>query len=83
MIQLELQQFQADFSRYIEQVAQGEGIILCRDQQPIAEIKPLAQKSSAAKMRPLGMAKNLIEILPGAFDPLPPDVLAAFYGEEE
>lgn len=80
MIQLEIQEFQANLAGYLNLLAKGEPILLCRDQKPVAELHPIPSKPN--KIRQFGMGKDLIQILPGAFDPLPPDILAGFYGEQ-
>lgn len=81
MIQIDIQQAQADLTRYLEDVARGETIILCKDNEPIAEIRRLA--AQAKEPRPLGLAKGQVEILSGFFEPLPDDLLDAFEGKQE
>jgi len=53
-------------------------IILCRDNVPIAEIRPL-QLPLRGK-RPLGLAKGKAKILPSFWEPIPEDILDAFEG---
>jgi antitoxin (DNA-binding transcriptional repressor) of toxin-antitoxin stability system len=81
MIQIDLHQAQAELPRYLEQVAQGETIVICKDDQPIAELRPVAAPRTTP--RPLGLAKGLGEIHPSFFEPLPDDLLALFNGEGE
>ena len=58
---------------YLLRVEAGETIVVMRDEQPIAEIKPVA-------LRPIGLAKGDF-IIPDDFDdPLPNDLLALFEG---
>ena len=64
-------------SRYLERVEQGETVLLCRRNVPIAELRPLARRPSPR--RAAGMDRGLT-IPPEFFDPLPDDVLAAFEG---
>jgi antitoxin (DNA-binding transcriptional repressor) of toxin-antitoxin stability system len=81
MIQVELQQAQAELPHYLEQVAQGETIVICRDNVPIAEIRPVVAPRQTP--RPLGQGKGLGEIHPSFFEPLPDDLLALFDGGGE
>ena len=67
----------ARLSEYLDLVAQGERVLICRRNHPVAELRPVG--AVRTEPRPLGGAA--IE-LPGAFfDPLPEDVAAAFYAE--
>ena len=49
MVQVDVPQMQADVAHYLEQVALGETIVVTRDDQPIAEFRPIA--SPAPKRR--------------------------------
>ena len=82
MIHIDIQQAQTDLPRYLEQVAQGETIVVCKDNPPIAEIRPVSSPPPRKEPRPLGLAQGMVEIPPSFFEPLPPDILAAFEGEE-
>ena len=67
-------------SRYLDQVEAGETVTLCRNNKPIAEIRPLAKDS---KGKPVwGTDKGTI-IPPEFFDPLPDDLLRACNGEDD
>jgi antitoxin (DNA-binding transcriptional repressor) of toxin-antitoxin stability system len=79
MIQVDIFQIQADFAHYLEQVARGETIVVTRDDEPIAELRPVS--ASQRKPRALGLGKGLGVISPSFFEPLPDDLLDAFYGE--
>ncbi len=78
MIQVDVFQMQADLLRYLEQVARGETIVVTRDSEPIAELRPVS--AAQKKCRPLGLGKDLGVISPKFFEPLPDDVLDAFDG---
>ena len=60
--------------------AKGETILLCRRNQPIAEIRPIAPKRK--KPRPMGLDRGKIKIGPEFFEPLPDELLALFNGEK-
>jgi len=65
-------------SRLLERVSAGEEIVIAKAGVPRARLVAL---KSRARRRP-GGSKGRIWIAPD-FDELPPDLLAAFYGEEE
>jgi antitoxin (DNA-binding transcriptional repressor) of toxin-antitoxin stability system len=78
MIRLNIHEAKTHLSRYLELVEQGEVIVLCRRNKPIAEIRALPQPRR--EPRPMGLAKGLFE-LPADFNaPLPDDWLDAFEG---
>ena len=54
--------------------------MLCRRNQPIAEIRPLAAKRK--KPRPIGLDEGKITLGPEFFEPLPDELLAYFNGEK-
>jgi antitoxin (DNA-binding transcriptional repressor) of toxin-antitoxin stability system len=80
MIQIDIQQLQAELPRYLEKVALGETIIMTSDDEPIDEFRPVPGRR--ATPRPLGLGRGLGEIHRTFFDPLPDDLLASFSGEE-
>ncbi len=80
MIIIDIQQAQADLLQYLEKAAQGEMVVVCKENRPIAAIRPVPPYPEGP--RPIGLAEGTGEVLPSFFEPLPPDVLAAFEGEE-
>jgi antitoxin (DNA-binding transcriptional repressor) of toxin-antitoxin stability system len=80
MIHVDVPQIQAELPRYLERVARGETIVVTRDEEPVAELRPLFNRRKAP--RPLGLGRGLGEIHPSFFDPLPDDGIDSFYGEE-
>jgi antitoxin (DNA-binding transcriptional repressor) of toxin-antitoxin stability system len=80
MIRLNIHEAKTHLSAYLDRLAQGETIILCKRNVPIAEIRPLPARRTVP--RPLGLAKGKFVVPPEFFDPLPDDLLAAFNGEE-
>jgi len=79
MMRLNISEAKTHLSRYLERVEQGETIILCRRNLPIAEIRPLADRPSSP--RPVGIDRGL-EVSPEFFEPLPDDVLRGFEGND-
>jgi antitoxin (DNA-binding transcriptional repressor) of toxin-antitoxin stability system len=79
MIRLNIHEAKTHLSRYLKRLAKGEGILLCKRNIPIAEIRPVPPQEKTK--RPIGLAKGKFEVPPEFFEPLPPDVIASFHGE--
>ena len=80
MIRVSVTEARAHLSRYLKSVEQGETVVLCRRNVPIAEIRALPKP--AHEPRPVGIDRGMI--VPAAFfEPLPDDVQAAFEGGGE
>ena len=80
MIRLNIADAKTHLSRHLERVEQGETIILCRRNVPIAEIHPLPKPAS--EPRPVGIDRGMV-IPPQFFEPLPDELLLAFEGGEQ
>jgi antitoxin (DNA-binding transcriptional repressor) of toxin-antitoxin stability system len=80
MIKLNVHEAKTYLSRYLERLARGESIILCKRNIPIAEIRPIAKPRTAK--RPVGLAKGKFKLSRKFFKSLPADILESFYGEE-
>ena len=81
MIRLNIHEAKTHLSRYLKRLANGETIILCKRNVPIAEIRPLPAQGDT--LRPVGLAKGQFRIPPEFFEPLPQDIIDAFNGETE
>ena len=79
MIKLNIHEVKTHLSRYLEKLKKGETIILCKRNEPIAEIRALPSQST--RKRPIGLAKGQLTIPKEFFDPLPEDVIQAFHGQ--
>ena len=80
MIWINVTEAKAHLSRYLKRVEQGETVVLCRRNVPIAEIRALPKPICGP--RPVGIDRGLT--IPAAlFEPLPDDLLAAFEGGGE
>jgi len=66
-------------SRYLERVERGQVFLVCRRNEPIAELRPV--KRERTRPRPTGLARERLRIPPSFFEPLPEDILAAFEGK--
>ena len=81
MIRLNIHEAKTHLSRYLARLEAGETILLCRRNQPIAEIRALPQPP--AKARPFGLSKGAFSVPSSFFEPLPDEEIAAFEGESE
>ena len=84
MTRVNIHQAKTHFSRYIEQVEQGEVVIVCRHNKPVAEIRlitpePVAPAATAAP-RKGGLLKGLVSWKPGTFAPMTDEEAAEFDG---
>ena len=68
----------ARLSECIDAVQHGEQVVICRRNRPVAELRAITIARTTP--RPLGGAKDL-EIPESFFEPLPDDVVNAFYGD--
>ena len=80
MIRLNIHEAKTHLSRYLPLLEQGETIILCKRNVPIAEIKPIEKRRT--EPRELGFMRGQINVTDAFFEPLPDDLLAAFEGGE-
>jgi len=78
MIKLNIHEAKTHLSKYLAKLKAGERILICRRNQPVAEITPLPE--SPARPRPIGLCKGRFAVPPTFFDPLPDDLLGAFDG---
>ncbi len=77
MVYVNIADAKARLSLYLDRVARGETIILCRRNAPVAEIRPLPKPLT--EPRPVGTDPDLV--VPNSFfEPLPEDLLQAFEG---
>ena len=68
-----------NLSRYLAELKPGEGLILCKRNQPVAELRTLPKKS--VRKRRIGVAKGEFEVTDSFFEPLPEEILKFFRGE--
>jgi len=80
VIKLNVHEAKTHLSRYLERLARGESIILCKRNIPIAEIRPILPLRKAK--RPVGLAKGKFKLSRKFFKPLPVDILDSFHGQE-
>ncbi len=75
MIVVNINEAKAKLSEYLDAVASGERVMICKRNHPVAELRAVEQPRTAP--RPLGGVKGIV-IPPSFFDPMPEDFLDAF-----
>lgn len=68
-------------SRYLDRLAQGETIVLCKRNIPIAEIRPIPPDIKTE--RPIGLGKGEFSVPEEFFEPLPSDIIDSFEGQSQ
>jgi len=79
MIRLNIHDAKTHLSRYLAKLKKGETIILCKRNEPIAEIRPLP--TPLPRKRRVGLAKGQFVVPPQFFEPLPDAFTLAFQGQ--
>ena len=67
-----------EVARFLAKLKKGERIVICKRNEPIAEIRPIPPPRN--RKRPLGLAKGQLILTPEFFEPLPEDMIQAFHG---
>jgi antitoxin (DNA-binding transcriptional repressor) of toxin-antitoxin stability system len=80
MIRLNIHEAKTHLSRYLAKLRRGETILLCKRNIPIAEIRPLPPPRKIR--RAIGLAKAKLKVPAEFFEPLPPEFINAFHGEQ-
>jgi|GEM_PF-746731 len=81
MIVVNVLEAKTKLSELLEQVASGKRVVICKRNQPVAELHPVREARTTA--RPLGLAKSTVTVGDAFFAPLPEEVLAAFEDDQE
>lgn len=77
MLKINIGEAKTHLSRHLERVEQGETIVICRRNVPVAELRPLPKPPE--QPRPVGIDRGL-EVPESFFEPLPEEILDAFEG---
>ena len=78
MIKLNMHEAKTHLSRYIDRIAKGETVILCKRNVPVAEIRAI---HGGGGRRRIGLAKGRFEVGGDFFEPLPDEIIKSFQGE--
>ena len=76
MIMVNIFEAKAKLSDLLDRAAAGERILICKRNQPVAELRPIAVPRQAP--RPIGGAKGMLTIPPTFFEPLPQEEVDGF-----
>ena len=68
MLMVNIHEAKARLSEFIEAVEKGEQVWICKRNQPVAELRPLAAKRT--KPRPLGRGPHAFDVPDTFFEPL-------------
>lgn len=80
MKKVNIYEAKAKLSEFVEAVELGERVVICRRNQPVAElVRAVPSRKSA---RTVGTARGVLQVPKTFFDPLPDDVLESFYPGE-
>lgn len=77
MIKVNIQEAKTHLSRYLDRVEQGEVVVVCRHNQPVAELRAVAAVSPRS-VRVAGLLKGRVHWDPDAFSPMTNEDLAEF-----
>jgi len=79
MIKVNIKDASAHLSRYLEGLREGDSILLCKRDKPVAEIRPVSTQKRGP--RPIGLAKGVFDVPASFFEELPDETLALFRGD--
>jgi antitoxin (DNA-binding transcriptional repressor) of toxin-antitoxin stability system len=79
VIKVNMHDAKTNLSAYVARLREGDSIVLCRRNKPVAEIRPLPRRQ--AGRRPIGLAAGTFSVPSSFFEPLPEEVVRGF-GEE-
>jgi prevent-host-death family protein len=74
MIVINIHEAKAKLSEYLDAVAKGERVLICKRNQPVAELRAVEQKRT--QPRTIGGVTGIV-IPPSFFDPMPDEFLDA------
>ncbi len=77
MINVSIQEAECNLSHYLDQVEQGDVVVVYRHNFPVAELRAVPTPSSRGP-RVGGLLKGLVHWEPGAFAPMTADEVAEF-----
>jgi antitoxin (DNA-binding transcriptional repressor) of toxin-antitoxin stability system len=79
MVRVNIQAAKTHLSHYIERVENGDVVVVCRHNKPVAELRAI-QPEPAAVPRVAGLLKGQVHWAPDAFAPMTTEELAEFDG---
>jgi prevent-host-death family protein len=80
MIKINIHEAKTHLSHYLDEAKKGERILLCRRNQPVAEIRCIAEP--VRTRRTVGLAKDVFQVPDTFFEDLPEDTIVLFNGND-
>lgn len=80
MIKLNIHEAKTHLSKYLAKLKAGEQILLCKRNQPVAQITAFSEASKHP--RPIGLAKGVFTVPRSFFEALPDELLDIFEGRQ-
>ena len=81
MIVTNIHEAKAKLSEFLDAVAAGERVVICKRNRPVAELRAVADVRT--EPRPIGGAKGRLAVPASFFEPLSDADLAAFDGDDQ
>ena len=81
MIVVNVHEAKARLSEFLEAVAGGQRVLICKRNQPVAELRAVV--AARTEPRPVGIARGRLVVPDAFFEPLPDAIVAAFEGKED
>jgi prevent-host-death family protein len=79
MIMVNIYEAKTKLSEYLEAALKGERVVICKHNQPVAELRPVEQVRSASRdLTPMYPGETFVTA--AFFDPLPDHEIAAWEG---
>jgi antitoxin (DNA-binding transcriptional repressor) of toxin-antitoxin stability system len=79
MIKVNIHEAKTHLSRYLDQVEGGDVVVVCRHNQPVAELRAI-ETAPAHPARVAGLLKGRVDWAPDSFAPMTDEELAEFDG---
>jgi prevent-host-death family protein len=76
MIVVNIHEAKAKLSEYLDAVAKGERVVICKRNQPVAELRAVEQKRT--EPRPIGGGPHHFDVPDSFFEPMADEFLDAF-----
>lgn len=81
MIVTNIHEAKAKLSEFLDAVASGERVVICKRNRPVAELRAVAEIRT--EPRPIGRAKGRFSVPASFFEPLSDADLAAFDADDQ
>jgi prevent-host-death family protein len=77
MIMVNIHEAKAKLSEFLDKVATGDRVMICKRNQPVAELRAVEQQRT--EPRPIGGGPHSFDVPDAFFEPMPDDWLDEFY----